>query len=104
MAQQTDAETGIDFNTNGESDIEAWIDGGMTGYDGEHAVVWSLRRVEDSDLIEIRTEYCEAGMREEVGGAEVVESELTVSEYARENILPGAEGVLDECKEYWSDK
>ena len=100
--QRSTTTTGIDFQTDSHTtDIEAYAD------DGEHAVVWALKRVEDNDgnetdLIEVRTYYWEAGLEDKIGGVDVIEDRRTVSEYARAELLPTAEEALDKCRDYWA--
>lgn len=100
MAQDT-AEAGIDFQTNSHaSDIEVWVD------NGEFAVVWALKRVQDddgndTDLVEERKYYCEAGDRDEIGGADVFEEDRTVEQYARQELLNEDSEELVKAKDYW---
>lgn len=89
------ANTGIEFQTNDhDSDIRAYID------NGEYAVTWTLKRY--NELIEVRKFYYEAGLEDEIGGADVFEEDRTVSEYAREELLPDAEDELKKAMDYWT--
>lgn len=103
MQSETEIETGIDFQTQHHaSDIEAWVD----DYD-EYAVVWAIKRVQDddgndTDLLELRTYYCEAGMRDEIGGADVFEYEDSPSKFARQELLTDAETHYEDAKAYWN--
>ena len=97
--QRSTTTTGIDFQTDSHaSDIEAFID------DGEHAVVWGLKRITDDtadeDGIEITVSYWHAGLRDEIV-TYVVTDDRPVPDYARAELLPHADEAMAECRDHW---
>ena len=96
-ADNTDVDEGIEFETDQhDADIRVYID------DGEHAATWTVTR--HGECLEVRKFYHEAGLTDEIGGADVFEDERTVSEYARDELVAQRSDELEAAREYWSQK
>jgi len=94
MTATTQPDEGIEFQTDQhDADIRVFID------DGEHAATWTVTR--HSDTIEVRKFYHEAGLTEEIGGADVFEDDRTVSEYARDEIVPERSDELKAARDHF---
>lgn len=95
-------ETGVETDNQRiramEHDVEAYVD------DGEHATVWHLQRLDDT-TVESVAFRCEAGVREQVAGAEVfdVEPETSLRKFGREHADADPELALELTREHFSD-
>jgi len=104
VAHNDDASIETGYNTNNSRinnsdwDVEAYAD------DGEFAMCWMLRRVDD-ELIESQPIACEAGLRDEYGSREVfdVDADTTVETFAREHANADPELAIEQAREHWDD-
>jgi len=101
MSEIDDTKIATGYETNNSRirttdwEVEAYAD------DGEHAMSWMLRRVND-ELIESQAVACESGLRENYGEAEVfdVDPDTTLGEFAEEHANADPELAIEQAREH----
>lgn len=97
----TDVETGVETNNSrintADWEVEAYAD------DGEHAMCWMVRRLNDT-TIEVQNIACEAGLRDEYGEREVftVSEDKGTVEFAREVSEADPIEAVELARKYWN--
>jgi hypothetical protein len=99
MAQNNAIETG----TETTNDVPATADSFGYADDGEHAAVWAVSRVSETE-VDVRCFYCEAGLIEEDGPTETfdIDAHKTTAAFAAEMADADPEAAIEAARDYWA--